>query len=258
MVTKKVTYRNLNQPTYRQLQAKLKELRNQGKCLNVKLNASYDALLAEYQLLTTATEVKLAKPEIIVDESFECCPFYPEVANRFEFEKLASLSAIKKQQLLVAFNYELTVFNYILATDIIAIQYLPSSTLWQIKYRNQNNEVKVYNIYDSQLVNALNQTIDVAIEVFEPMAELMEVVSNLKEEFSGVQVKVNNRLVIVDFHSLTLKFLCTTENKLQFLGRYWDYFSCEIGTYYTHKLQMQSLLAQLRSDFWFELEVGVA
>jgi hypothetical protein len=181
-----------------------------------------------------------------------------QTVQSVDYADYANLSATQKQKALNALNFTLDVYGYVLATEIVAVQYSTESNLWQFKYANEDDLILVYTWYDCEFVNALEQSPEPQ-EVFEPQQEILNVVSALREEFSGVNVKVKNRLVTVTFNSLTLKFLCTTENKLQFLGRYWNNFSCEVGTYYTNRFQLRSLLAQLRSDLWFELEVmGVA
>jgi hypothetical protein len=179
-----------------------------------------------------------------------------KVADHMEFVNWAQVSSAKRQQLTNALNFRLSVYGIPLADSIYSVAYKPELDLWQIKYFNVNSDLVWETLYDSELVNCLNQT--KKVEVFEPLEELLNVVSALREEFSGINVLVSGQKAIISFRALALTFLAR-DNQLIFCTRSWDTSNSWVmdnvdRTYRTHS-QIQSLKAQLRSDFWFEVEV---
>ena len=237
--------------SYRELQSELSKYKTQGYT-NIKLNLCYAILLAEYEKVQQALAIKS-------DHFFNVVKAVdaPEITTT-EFLNWETLSQVKKQKLVNALSFHLTAYGYpILADSIISVQYRPQSDLWQIKYLSKDNDIiKWETMYDSELVNALTQTQD--IPVFEPMEELLDTISALREEFAGIKVILSGNKAIVNFRALALTFLAR-DNKLIFYTRAWDCGNSWVQDnvdqiYRTHE-QVQRLKAQLRSDFWFDLEV---
>jgi hypothetical protein len=295
--------------TYRQLQA---ELRTFGTDVMVKLNASYQVLLAEYQRLTAlfvtneevevievAEAVEVIEEEVKEETETECLDISDDfssinndddfswsdmqillaeddgitgtlneidvktayIADHFKYaENYSLLSIVEQKKLLNALNYYLTAYgakDYQLADSIISVNYRHETNLWQIKYFSKNNAIiKHETLYDSELINCLVQTNH--IEVFEPVEELMDMVFGLREEFSGVGVITQGTKFIITFRSLALTFI-TRNNQLIYCAKQWDcgnsWVNHEMGDIYCNHHQVKGLFNQIRSDFWFEMEV---
>jgi hypothetical protein len=179
-----------------------------------------------------------------------------QVADHMDFANWNQVPSAKRQQLTNALNFRLSAYGITLADSIHSVAYDPSNDLWTIKYFNRKSDLAVEIMYDSELANCLNQTKD--IPVFEPMEELLDTVSALREEFAGIKVILSGNKAIINFRGLALTFLAR-DNQLIFCTRAWDCGNSWVQdnvdrTYRTHT-QVEGLKAQLRSDFWFELEV---
>jgi hypothetical protein len=179
-----------------------------------------------------------------------------QLADHMDFANWNQVPSAKRQQLTNALNFRLSAYGITLADSIYSVAYDSSNDLWQIKYFNINSDLVWETLYDSELVNCLNQTKN--ISVFEPMEELLNTVSALREEFSGIKVILSGQKAIINFGGLALTFLAR-DNQLIFCIRAWDCGNSWVQDnvdrpYCTHQ-QIESLKAQLRSDFWFEMEV---
>lgn len=266
--------------SYRELQSLLKPFKVQG-FTTVKLNSSYDVLLAEYAKVKAtafatceyATEeneydnvsddfssinnddYSWSDMQLLIEQDKVAEP-KTQVADHMDFFQWDVVSFAKRQQLTNALNFRLTAYGITLADSVYSVSFCPSNDLWTIKYFNRKSDLAVEIMYDSELANCFNQTKD--IPVFDPMEELLNIVSALREEFAGIKLILSGQKAIINFRGLALTFLAR-DNQLIFCTRAWDCGNSWVQdnvdkTYRTHE-QVQGLKAQLRSDFWFEMEV---
>lgn len=93
---------------------------------------------------------------------------------------------------------------------------------------------------------------------FNPLEQLFNIVTVLRQEFAGVQLISGNTQFIIRFRSIAFTFV-VTDDKLVLCSRNWNcgsHWQQELldRTYGTEE-QAQGLLAQLRSELWFEQEI---
>lgn len=171
-----------------------------------------------------------------------------ESAKYNDFE---SCSDNEQKKFLNALNFRCTAYGLPQAISIDNVRYDKDFDIWYIQYHSLRGTEWEW-MYDSELLNDLAQVPD----VFEPMEELLDTVSALREEFSGIVLRRKGNKAILSFRALSYTFILQS-NKLIWGHRQWDcgdVVEYVDKTYSTHN-QVEGLKAQLRSDFWFELEV---
>lgn len=93
---------------------------------------------------------------------------------------------------------------------------------------------------------------------FNPLEQLFALVSVLRQEFTGVQMTSGNTQFIIRFRFIAFTFVISDEtltlcSRNWNCGSHWQQESLD-RTYRTDE-QVQGLLAQLRSELWFEQEI---
>ena len=254
----------MNTMTYRELQEQLKIWKEQG-LTTIALNSSKWMLMCEVsrimkQYFAIPEEEVIAKME--AEKKAEKEAEHGQVDANYsdpttiKYQEYSQCSDHHKKRLLDALNYRFIAYGYYyLATEIIDVEYDCDNKIWRISYANGKSGVMEEYLYDSELATHLAQL----PEVFDPKEAIEEVVTTLHQEIP-IKVKKQENRYILYLDGVSMTFLIR-EKELIFCDRLWsspsiiDYVDKKYRSY----SEIPNLIGQLRSDFWFYLEVvGVA